>query len=317
MLYSIIIEYNIRGGSQLSFFNTLTPKPTPSSYTLQPINTYATEFFYPNKLSIIFIENGKGTGKINDVPFDFSGPSIICLNHSEQLVLTRSTNLNGHILTFTPSTVRDYFTFENIKTFDHCFSASDINAAINFSIFYQRSSSYIGNVPASEPTIKQLYKLLEQLNRCNDSIDSVSNIIMDILASIKRLVQANVSVANIIIAETSFEVKDVLMYLHDNCKHKITIPKLSKQFHVNRTTLSDRFFEATGETIITYLNKYRINLAAIMLRESNYSISNIAEEVGFNDTAYFAKLFKKYMFHTPSGYRQHYVSLCHVHKTDD
>ena len=133
----------------------------------------------------------------------------------------------------------------------------------------------------------------------------------------RRQGQAHLSVSNAIIAETSFEVKDVLLYLHDNCKHKITIPKLSKQFHVNRTTLSDRFFEATGETIITYLNKYRINLAAIMLRETNYSISNIAEEVGFNDTAYFAKLFKKYMLHTPSGYRQHYVSLCHIHTTED
>ncbi|MBP3886083.1 MAG: helix-turn-helix transcriptional regulator [Cellulosilyticum sp.] len=301
----------------MSFSNSLTPKPTPSYYTLQPINTYATEFSYPNRLSIIFIESGNGYGKIDDTPFDFAGPTVICLNHLERLILTRSTNLKGHILTFAPTTIKDYFTFENIKTFDHCFSPTDISIAINLSIFYQRSKSYIGQIPISEPTIKQLYKILDQLNRCNDSIDSISAIIVDILAPIKRLVQANVSVSNVIIAETSLEVKDVLMYLHDNCKHKITIPKLSKQFHVNRTTLSDRFFEATGETIITYLNKYRINLAAIMLRESTSSISNIAEEVGFNDTAYFAKLFKKYMFHTPSGYRQHYVSLCHVHKTDD
>ena len=54
-----------------------------------------------------------------------------------------------------------------------------------------------------------------------------------------------------------------------------------------------------------------------MLRESNYSISDIAEKVGFNDTAYFAKLFKKYMLHTPSGYRQQYVTLCQEQKADD
>lgn len=317
MLYFIVTEYNILGGSLLSFFYTLTPKATPSYYSLQPVNTYATEFLSSNKFSIIFIESGTGSGKINNVSFNFSGPTIICLNQSERLVLTRSHNLKSHIFTFTPGAVREHFTFENIRTFDHCFSAVDINIAINFSIFYQRSSSYIGQIPTSEPTLKQIYKLLEQLNSCNGSMDSVSNIIIDILVSIKRLVQAHLSVSNAIIAETSFEVKDVLLYLHDNCKHKITIPKLSKQFHVNRTTLSDRFFEATGETIITYLNKYRINLAAIMLRETNYSISNIAEEVGFNDTAYFAKLFKKYMLHTPSGYRQHYVSLCHIHTTED
>lgn len=301
----------------MNFYSKISPKPTPSLYTLQPINIYATEFFYPNRLSIILIENGSGSGKINDTSFTFMGPSVICLNRSEHLILNNSNNLKGYVLTFTPNIIKDYFTFENIQSFDHCFTPEDIKIAINFSIFYQRFSSYIGHVAVSEPTIKQLYKLLNQLTNCNDSMYTIADILCDILAPIKRLVQTNMSVSNVIIAETSFEVKDVLIYLHNNCNQKITIPKLSKQFHVNRTTLSDRFFEATGETIITYLNKYRINLAAIMLRESNYSISNIAEKVGFNDTAYFAKLFKKYMFHTPSGYRQHYVSLCQLHTSED
>lgn len=301
----------------MNFYSKVCTKTAPSLYTLQPINTYATEFCYPNKFSIILIENGSGTGKINDTSFNFMGPNIICLNQFERLSLTESHNIQGHILTFTPNMIREYFDFENIKNFDHYFTPEDIKIALNLSVFYQKFSSYIGQVPVSEPTLKQLHKLLDQLTRCSDSIDSVSSIFCDILATIKRLVQTNVSVSNLIITETSFEVKDVLIYLHDNCKQKITIPKLSKEFHVNRTTLSDKFFEATGETIITYLNKYRINLAAIMLRESNYSISNIAEEVGFNDTAYFAKLFKKYMFHTPSGYRQHYLSLCQLHTSED
>ena len=301
----------------MNFYSKVSPKPTPLSYTLQPINTYATEFYYPNRFSIILIENGSGAGKINNIAFDFAGPNIICLNECERLILTKSHNIKGYILTFTPNMIRSYFSFENIRNFDHFFTAEDIRIALDFSVFYQRPSSYLGQIPVSEITIKQLYKLLEQLTRYSDSTDFVSSILCDILSPIKRLVQNHISVSNVIISETSFEVKDVLIYLHNNCKQKITIPKLSKEFHVNRTTLSDRFFEATGETIITYLNKYRINLAAIMLRESNDSISSIAEEVGFNDTAYFAKLFKKYMFHTPSGYRQHYLSLCQLHSLED
>ena len=301
----------------MKLFSEVSPMPTSSTYTLQPINTYVTDFHYTDKFCIIFIENGSGSGKINDSAFTFMGPNIICLNRNEQLTFSKTNNIKGYVLTFAPSTVRDYFTFDNVKDFDHSFTAEDIRIALNLSVFYQRFSYYIGQVPASEPMMKQIYKLLDRFNRCNESVDSASNIIIDLLGSIKRLVQTSMSVSNVIITETTFEVKDVLIYLHDNCKQKITIPKLSKQFHVNRTTLSDRFFEATGETIITYLNKYRINLAAIMLRESNLSISNIAEEVGFNDTAYFAKLFKKYMFHTPSGYRQHYVSLCQVHKVSN
>ena len=299
----------------MSFYSKVST--APSSYTLKPLNTYDTNFYNPNKLSILLIASGSGTGMIDNTSFDFLGPSIICLNQNEKLTLTKSVHLEGQILTFELTAIRDYFTFDNISTFDHYFTPDDINMAINLSIFYQRQPEYIGFIQASEITMKQLNKLIEQLTICNNSINAVSTILNDLLAVIKRLVQHSLSVSKLIITETTFEVKDVLLYLHNNCNQKITIPKLSKQFHVNRTTLSDRFFEATGETIITYLNKYRINLAAIMLRESNQSISNIAEEVGFNDTAYFAKLFKKYMFHTPSEYRQRYVSLCNLDKIEE
>jgi len=238
-------------------------------------------------------------------------------NETEKLTITHSTNLQGKVLSFNPADLQENFTFENIRTFDHSFTPNDIYIVLLLSVFFQRFSYYNGYIPISEPSLKQLSKLLDELSHNMTFSYPVSPTIIEILKHTKRLVQTNMSLSNVIITETLFEVKDVLLYLHNNCKQKITIPILSKQFHINRTTLSDRFYEATGETIITYLNKYRINLAAIMLRETNHSISNIAEEVGFNDTAYFAKLFKKYMLHTPSGYRQHYFSLCQVHKSDE
>ena len=296
-------------------FSDFHPKVTPSTFSLNSIQSYDSDFFYADKLSILFIESGYGTAKINNEVFDFTAPSVICINETEHLHLKKSSLLKGKILTFSPSTVREYFTFENLRNFDHCFTPDDIGIVIYLSIFFQRFPQYIGYLPISKDYQMQLDGQLKQLLVADPS--QVSTILIDMVSSIKKLLQANMSISNIIIQETAFEVKDVLLYLHNHCKEKITIPKLSKQFHVNRTTLSDRFFEATGETIITYLNKYRINLATILLRESTYSIANIAEEVGFNDTAYFAKLFKKYMLHTPSGYRQRYVLLCQAHKTDD
>lgn len=300
----------------MKLFSDIPPNPTPSTFSLYSISPYDSEFSYPNQLSIFFIESGSGTAKINDTPFDFIGPAIICLNEIECLTLSKGSHLSGNILSFAPSAIKEYFNFENIRHFDHSFTPNDIGLVIYLSVFFQRFPNYHGYVPASEPLMKHLNKQLAELLRYNEPFNCISNTLIEILIPIKRLVQSSMLISNVIITETTFEIKDVLMYLHNNCKQKITIPKLSKQFHVNRTTLSDRFFEATGETIITYLNKYRINLAAIMLRESNFSISDIAEEVGFNDTAYFAKLFKKYMLHTPSGYRQHYVSLCKVDKAD-
>ena len=300
----------------MKVFSEAASKSAPLAFTLDTLNTYTYDYFFPTQLSIFFIQSGRATVKINNESFPITAPTIICLNEKDYMTLSAQHNLQGKLLTFSPSLFRESFNFDNIRTLDHSFTPNDINIALLLSIFVQRFPYYKGYISIAEPSMKQLVKLVEQLSRCSHYNAIAVDIIVDILKVAKRLVQTHMCLANVIITETSFEVKDVLMYLHNNCKQKITIPILSKQFHVNRTTLSDRFFEATGETIITYLNKYRINLAALMLRESNYSISDIAEEVGFNDTAYFAKLFKKYMLHTPSGYRQHYFSLCQVHKVD-
>lgn len=301
----------------MKFNNDIATKSTSSTIALEALTPYNTTFFDPNKLTMVFLESGKSTLMIGNDIVSTSTPGIVFLNETEKLTITHSTNLQGKVLSFNPADLQENFTFENIRTFDHSFTPNDIYIVLLLSVFFQRFSYYNGYIPISEPSLKQLSKLLDELSHHIAFGYPASPTIIEILKYTKRLVQTNMSLSNVIITETIFEIKDVLLYLHNNCKQKITIPILSKHFHINRTTLSDRFYEATGETIITYLNKYRINLAAIMLRETNNSISSIAEEVGFNDTAYFAKLFKKYMLHTPSGYRQHYFSLCQVHKSDE
>lgn len=301
----------------MKVFSDIALAPTPSAFNLAPLDACQKTFFYPNKLTIIFIDSGHANVTLERHALSIQGPGVICLNETEHLTILRSCQLKGKILCFSPSSVRDYFTFENIRSLAHSFSPNDIQLVLSLSIFFQRFSYYTGFIPVSEPQLKQLDKLLEQLVSEQDFKLAASDTLTQIIKIIKRLVQVNMSLSKVITTHTDLEIKDVLLYLHTHCSEKITIPALSRQFHINRTTLSDRFFEATGETIITYLNKYRINLAAIMLRESNTSISNIAQEVGFNDTAYFAKLFKKYMFHTPSSYRHHYLSLCHIHKDDE
>lgn len=293
--------------------NSIISKSVSSVFSLRTIHPLEEEFSNPNALNIIFIYSGYGMGKINGISFDYQPSSIICINETECLTLHKSNRFEGKILTFSPSVIRKSFNFENIRHYDHSFTAEDIGLVLYLSIFFQRFPSYIGYLTASGSVMQEVDKMLKVLSSCHE--DYLPHKLIELIVCLKKLVQTSLSVSTAIITETSFEIKDILLYLHTHCHQKITIPNLSKQFHINRTTLSDKFLEATGSTIITYLNKYRINLAAIMLRESHLSISAIAEEVGFNDTAYFSKLFKKYMFHTPSGYRHRYFSLHHIHES--
>ena len=301
----------------MSFLDSISPNHTSSNFNIISLNINTHLLGCCNRLSVVIIEKGIGSVLINEQVVSITSPMIICLNETERLHFTSASNLIGKVVSFHPNAIKDYFTLENIRTLDHSFSVEDIRYIMSLSIFFKRSKNYTGHLSTSEPVLKHLNKLLETISATAEQPVLLSLRLSEFLTYIERLVKTYSILSESLIAETSFEVKDVLLYLHNNYKQKITIPDLSRYFHVNRTTLSDRFFEATGETIITYLNKHRINLSAILLRESTLSISDIADEVGFNDTAYFAKLFRKYMHHTPSGYRQRYYALSQLHKVDE
>lgn len=51
----------------------------------------------------------------------------------------------------------------------------------------------------------------------------------------------------------------------------------------------------------------RVNLAQIMLAETELQITEIAERVGYEEANYFAKVFKKYTGVTPSKYRDSFM----------
>ncbi len=264
---------------------------------------------FKDKLSIVLIDKGIGQIFINGHILSISTPTIICLNETERIDIQKSCNITGRIISFSPSVVKSHFNFKNVRELDHNFTTEDIRCTMLLSMFFNRYTNYTGYITTSKSIISQLNEIVDTMTPVPSQPEVLSSKVCELLSTVSRLITTYSVLSETLVADTSFEVKDIIIYLHNHYKHKITIPDLSKIFHVNRTTLSDRFYEATGETIITYLNRHRINISAILLRESQLTISEISEQVGFNDTAYFAKLFKKYMHHTPSGYRQRYYSF--------
>jgi len=88
-----------------------------------------------------------------------------------------------------------------------------------------------------------------------------------------------------------------------------SITQLTNVFHINRTTLSNKFIEATGMSIIDYLVKLRIKVASMLLRDTHLSISEVGYRVGFNSNTYFLRTYRKYVGCTPFEYRKKADSL--------
>lgn len=99
------------------------------------------------------------------------------------------------------------------------------------------------------------------------------------------------------------EVKDAILYIQSNYDKKITLEELSKETYIDKYTLSKKFKEFTGITIVNYINNYRCKMALSMIQNGE-QINNAARLCGFNNISFFTKTFKKYTGNLPSFYKK-------------
>ena len=105
------------------------------------------------------------------------------------------------------------------------------------------------------------------------------------------------------IGEQAGKGNEILRYIRDNLGEEITLTSLCKQFHTNRTTLTNIIKELTGMSPIQYVLEERLNQSRPDLLFTWVSIQEIAEKYGFDDTNYYIRAFKKRFGTTPLQYR--------------
>lgn len=99
--------------------------------------------------------------------------------------------------------------------------------------------------------------------------------------------------------------RQAMLYIQEHFMESVTLDDIAGSILVSRSECCRCFKRAIGLSPIEYLMKYRImESAKYMQRKTHESISEIAGAVGFNNTSYFNKIFKKFIGCTPTEYRQ-------------
>ena len=99
-------------------------------------------------------------------------------------------------------------------------------------------------------------------------------------------------------------LRPVVEYISDHCSEKLTIEKLSDMITVSPDHFTKIFKESMGKTPIDYINAIRINRAMRYLSDTEMSMLEIADEIGFCNPNYFHKIFKQYIGTSPLAYRK-------------
>lgn len=98
-------------------------------------------------------------------------------------------------------------------------------------------------------------------------------------------------------------VKDVLSFIHNNYNNKITLQDIADSVFVSKGECCRFFKKSLKMSPYDYLINYRINASMKLLKRTNSSILDIAENVGFNNVSHYIQIFKKKTGLTPHEYR--------------
>ena len=95
-----------------------------------------------------------------------------------------------------------------------------------------------------------------------------------------------------------------LSIIHARYAEELEVEGLAREAGVSRTVLGERFTELIGEPPMRYCARWRMRMAANMLRDGKENTANIAYAVGFNSEAAFNRAFKREYGEPPATWRR-------------
>ncbi|MEK0317319.1 helix-turn-helix domain-containing protein [Cohnella sp. 56] len=160
--------------------------------------------------------------------------------------------------------------------------------------------------------VMQLKKLLKDAPPGHPAYQSYHDAVNRILssASLEQLKESVLGMAKAVSEalgereETSPVVRQILKQIESACHKEYSLKTLAQEYRVHPVYLGQLFQKETGQTFSDYLNRLRIGRATELMLATPMKMQEIAEAVGYWDTAHFYKHFKKYVGVAPAQYRK-------------
>jgi AraC-like DNA-binding protein len=96
----------------------------------------------------------------------------------------------------------------------------------------------------------------------------------------------------------------MLSFIHQNYTNQITLKEIADAAHLSVSECTRSFKKSIHMTPYSYLVKYRIKMSCELLEATEYSITEIAQKVGFNHVNHFIQSFKSHRHMTPREFRK-------------
>lgn len=254
---------------------------------------YHVSYHWHEELEFIFVEGGVMEVTINSEIVQVTKGNFIFINSGDLHQVTSTGPSIHHAIVFHPKILN--FDYPDI-------SQNSIIQPITKGFLRFPSSIHFESNLKKYITDKLLKIITISKTKSELSSLSIKIILLEIiLALFERQLfletQTNVK-------EKQENIKKVITYIKENYNKKILLEDLASLLSMNKNYFSKYFHEALGKTPITYINEYRCEKAAELLKSSELKVLEISLMVGFENFSYFIRKFKEYKRYSPAQYRK-------------
>ncbi len=269
-----------------------------------------------DRFKIILIGKGSCIVKSKAERFVLIPPSLILLDEKSRIEAVKKEDLEFTLLAFHPDFINSRFDFDNIRSAENRFSATETQDVFFLGSFLKRDMTVSCTISptlarAVGVCLRNIERTLTRRERDSWPCDARYYLMELLFHSTNdpgnaRGISTLHTGAEYGVPEcgVGLDIDGIIQFLNLNYNKKAPIAKMAAVFGTNRTTLCRCFKKATGLSIKQYVLKLRVQVAASMLQGSNAYVREVMERVGYSDASHFLKAFKKYTGFTPSHFRR-------------
>ena len=145
----------------------------------------------------------------------------------------------------------------------------------------------------------EIEKMLQNYNLL-DRIQSLQEIRQKII----EMVMECVSTESVADANARSKIQMAIGYIQEHVAENLTVNVLAEHYGMSPNYFSSMFKKEMSRSAVNYITELRINQARELLYHSELSVVDISKKVGYEDSQYFFRVFKKYLGMTPLQYRE-------------
>jgi len=224
-----------------------------------------------------------------------SGKAHFHFDGKEQIVTA------GHMVLYRPKEPQKYEYYGEDQTevyWVHFTGGNVTNILRSYGLTDDKKVFYCG----SDLNYQNLFRtMINELQMCKENFAEMLEMhLRQIFIMLQRYFANTLKTNNIHVVE---EIDKATTYFNEHYNEEISIDEYAQNNHVSVSWFIRNFKQCTGSTPMQYILSKRIYNAEILLQDSAYNITEIAQIVGYDNPLYFSRIFKKVKGLSPSEYR--------------